>query len=153
MECCCTELRHTVSNDLFWQPLFQQEFGFVTSYESIQAGRLGWQRVYGLKWADRCVPSAQLHSVYLCNCFSCNPGTLLRVTYPGLEGVLSATCKLGCVWPCKQWLSSPATCMESQSFSALDLLSLTLCKLHQGNLHHLLLACVACLLSLCCLCS
>lgn len=59
MECCCTELRHTGGNDLFWQPLFQQEFGTVlTSYERMLAGRLGWQRIYGLKCRDRCVSCA-----------------------------------------------------------------------------------------------
>lgn len=59
MECCCTELRHTGSNDLFWQPLFQQEFGTVlTSYERMLAGKLGWQRIYGLKCRDRCVSCA-----------------------------------------------------------------------------------------------
>ncbi|KAL0021412.1 hypothetical protein WJX79_003342 [Trebouxia sp. C0005] len=53
VECCCTELRHTASSNLFWQPLFQQEFGFVTSYESMQAGRLGWQGVFTQKWVER----------------------------------------------------------------------------------------------------
>ena len=104
VESCCTELRHTASNDLFWQPLFRQEFGFVTSYENVQAGRLGWRRIYGLKWAERCVPSAlclfvrrfQLQSWHTAVC-----------TYPGLEGVLSAKRNLGCVWPCKYSIINP----------------------------------------------
>ncbi|KAL0053556.1 hypothetical protein WJX82_007510 [Trebouxia sp. C0006] len=53
VECCCTELRHTASSNLFWQPLFQQEFGSVTSYESMQAGRLGWQGIFTQKWVER----------------------------------------------------------------------------------------------------
>lgn len=58
VECCCTELRRLASIDLFWQPLFQKEFGFVTSYESYQAIQRGWQHVYALKYVDRCVGSA-----------------------------------------------------------------------------------------------
>ncbi len=53
VECCCTELRHTASADLFWQPLFQQEFGFVTSNENLQAGRLGWQGMFRDRWVER----------------------------------------------------------------------------------------------------
>lgn len=54
VECCCTEMRHTASSDLFWQPLFQQEFGSVgASYESMQAGRLGWQNIFKQKWVAR----------------------------------------------------------------------------------------------------
>ncbi|DBA78763.1 TPA: hypothetical protein ACH3X1_008669 [Trebouxia sp. C0004] len=57
VECCCTELRHTAGSNLFWQPLFQQEFGFVTSYATIQAGRLGWQGVFTQKWVERYIYS------------------------------------------------------------------------------------------------
>ncbi|KAL3150240.1 hypothetical protein ABBQ32_000098 [Trebouxia sp. C0010 RCD-2024] len=53
MECCCTELRRLASTDLFWQPLFHMEFGFVTSYEGYQAIQRGWQHVYALKYVDR----------------------------------------------------------------------------------------------------
>lgn len=53
VECCCTELRHTASSDMFWQPLFQLEFGFVTSHEKTQAGRLGWQGMFTHKWTER----------------------------------------------------------------------------------------------------
>ena len=68
VECCCTELRHTASSDMFWQPLFQLEFGFVTSHEKMQAGRLGWQGMFTHKWTERCVASCHVKFVRMLYC-------------------------------------------------------------------------------------
>lgn len=58
--CCCTELRHTASSDLLWQPLFNRELGYVTHYENIQGGASGWQRLFARRYIERygyaCLP-------------------------------------------------------------------------------------------------